>query len=166
VVRAMRAGNGVGSAFKMVAAEMPVPIAAEFARCCEESNMGVELRVAIQHMNERCPNNLDLKIFAVSVGLQFETGGNLVELLEQIAATIRERFKFYGKVAALTAEGKLSGLILGALPFATSGMMMATNPEYLRVLIVNPTGHYILGAALGLWAMGVLSLYRLTKLDY
>jgi len=166
MVRSLRAGHGLTAAIKLVATEMPVPIAVEFERCFEETNLGIEFRQAIENMTQRVPGNLDLKIFAVSVVLQHETGGNLVEVLEQIGYTIRERYKFYGKVAALTAEGKISGAILGALPFFTAAMIAISNPEYLRVLVQNPIGHYFVGAALLLWSVGVLWLVRLTKVDY
>lgn len=166
MVRSLRAGHGLSAAFKLVASEMPVPIAMEFARCFEEHNIGVEFRHAIEHMTERVPNNLDLKIFAVSVVLQHETGGNLIEILEQISHTIRERYKFYGKLAALTAEGKVSGLVLGALPFVTTAMISIGNTDYMSVLVRDPIGHYFIAAAALLWLSGIAWLARLTKVDY
>jgi tight adherence protein B len=166
MVRSLRAGHGLNAAIKLVATEMPVPVAVEFARCFEESNLGVEFRQAIGNMTERVPGNLDLKIFAVSVVLQHETGGNLIEVLDQIGYTIRERYKFYGKVAALTAEGKITGLILGALPFATVAMISVGNAEYMKVLIDHALGRYFIAAASLLWFVGALWLVRLTKVDY
>jgi tight adherence protein B len=166
MVRSLRAGHGLSAAIKLVATEMPVPVAVEFERCFEESSLGVDFREAVGNMTRRVPNNLDLKIFAVSVVLQHETGGNLVEVLDQIGHTIRERYKFYGKLAALTAEGKISGLILGILPFATAAFVSIGNPEYLRVLIDKPIGHYFIAAAFLLWSVGAMWLMRLTKVDY
>lgn len=166
MVRSLRAGHGVNSAMKLVASELPVPVAAEFARCFEEMNLGVELRQAVDNLTERVPGNLDLKILAVSISLQHETGGNLVELLDQISSTIRERYKFYGKLAALTAEGKVSGTILGSLPFVTTGLMLLTNPGYLQTLTTDPFGRYLMGAAVGVWCVGVIWLMRLTKLEF
>ena len=166
MVRSLRAGHGLNAAFKLVATEMPVPIAVEFARCFEETNIGVEFRDAVSNMTKRVPGNLDLKIFAVSVVLQHETGGNLVELLDQIAHTIRERYKFFGKLSALTAEGKVSGTILGALPFFTTALIAAGNTEYLRVLFTDTLGHYFIAGGLMMWLIGVTWLFRLTKVDY
>lgn len=166
MVRSLRAGHGINAAFKLVATEMPVPIAVEFARCFEETNIGVEFRDAVKNMTERVPGNLDLKIFAVSVVLQHETGGNLVELLEQISHTIRERYKFYGKLGALTAEGKVSGTILGALPFFTTAVIAIGNTEYLAVLLTDSMGHYFIATGLAMWLMGVSWLFRLAKVDY
>jgi tight adherence protein B len=166
MVRSLRAGHGLNAAIKLVATEMPIPVAVEFERCFEENNLGVDFRTAVQNMTMRVPGNLDLKIFAVSVVLQHETGGNLIEVLDQIGYTIRERYKFYGKLAALTAEGKVSGTILGALPFATAAMIAIGNPDYMKVLVINPLGRYFIGSALLLWAVGVAWLVRLTKVDY
>jgi tight adherence protein B len=98
MVRSLRAGHSVQSAFRLVATESPVPVAVEFARCADEYSLGVDFRSVVENLTQRVPNNLDLKIFGMSLILQHDTGGNLVELLEQIAYTIRERYKFYGKV--------------------------------------------------------------------
>ena len=166
MVRSLRAGHGVSAAFKLVATEMPVPIAVEFARCFDEHNLGVDFRVAVENLTKRVPDNLDLRIFAMSVVLQHETGGNLVEILEQIAYTIRERYKFYGKLAALTAEGKVSGVILGALPVGVTAVLSVTNGSYLSVLVEDPTGRMVALSGLSLWASGVAWLVRLTKVEY
>jgi tight adherence protein B len=166
MVRSLRAGHGLSAAFKLVATEMPLPIAVEFARCFEENNIGIEFRDAVQNMTKRVPNNLDLKIFAVSVVLQHETGGNLVEILEQIGHTIRERYKFYGKLAALTAEGRISGLILSFLPLVTTGLIASGNPEYIATLFRDPLGTYFVGAGILLWIAGVLWMARLSQVDY
>ena len=166
MVRSLRAGHGVSAAFKLVATEMPIPIAVEFARCFDEHNLGVDFRVAVENLTKRVPDNLDLRIFAMSVVLQHETGGNLVEILEQIAYTIRERYKFYGKLAALTAEGKVSGVILGALPLVVTAVLGATNGSYLSVLVDSPSGRMVALIGLLLWAAGVLWLFRLTKVEY
>jgi tight adherence protein B len=166
MVRSLRAGHGLNAAFKLVATEMPLPVAVEFARCFEEHNIGVDFRGAVENMTMRVPNNLDLKIFAVSVVLQHETGGNLVEILEQIAHTIRERYKFYGKVDALTAEGRISGLILAVLPFVTTLLIGMSNPDYISVLFKDSLGPYFIATGILLWVSGVAWMARLTRVDY
>lgn len=166
IVRSLKAGHGLNSGLKLVAQEMPSPVAVEFGRCFEEQQFGVDFREAMEHMTERVPDNLDLKIFAVSVVIQRETGGNLVEILDQIATTVRERFKFYGKVRALTAEGKISGYILGALPFVCLAMVALFRGEYLLPLVVDPIGRIIAFAGLGVWVLGVLWMSRMVKIDY
>jgi tight adherence protein B len=166
IVRSLRAGHGLSNGFKLVAGEMPPPVAVEFGRCFEEQQFGVEFRDAIEHMTQRVPNNIDLRIFAVSVVIQQETGGNLVEILEKIANTIRERYKFFGKLRALTAEGKYSGYILGALPFVCLGFVALLNPGYLVPLVANPLGRLIGLGGLTLWGLGVLWMSRMVKVDY
>lgn len=165
VIRALRAGHGVATGMRLVASEMPVPIAVEFGRCVEEQQLGVEFREAIRNMADRAPKNLDLKILAVSLIVQHETGGNLVEILDQIAGTLRERFKFYGKLKALTAEGRYSGYILGSLPFGCAFFIVILRPEYLRPLVTDKLGAVFLLGGIGLWLLGILWMRRLVRVD-
>lgn len=165
IVRSLRAGHGVASGFKLVATEMPVPVAVEFGRCFEEQNVGVEFREAVANITKRVPQNLDLKIFAVSVVIQHETGGNLVEILEQIGTMLRERFKFYGKLRALTAEGRAAAVILGSLPFIAAILISILNKKYLSPLFSDPMGHAILGAGIISWVFGFLWLRTLSQVD-
>jgi tight adherence protein B len=166
MVRSLRAGHGISSGFKLVSQEMAPPVAIEFARCFEEQNAGVEFREAVRNMTGRVPKNLDLKIFAVSIGIQHETGGNLVEILEQIANTIRERFKFYGKLRALTAEGRASGIVLGALPFICALLVALLNPGYLKPLVEDSVGRLFAIGGVSLWLLGVLWMRKLVQVDY
>ncbi|HEX9052690.1 MAG TPA: type II secretion system F family protein, partial [Anaeromyxobacter sp.] len=163
--RSLRAGHALPSAFQVVAGEMPQPIAIEFARAFEEQKLGLSLEQAVVQMSARAPGNGDLKIFAVSAVIQRETGGNLAEILDKIAGTIRERYKFYGKLRALTAEGRASGLVLGALPIGVGALLSTTNPAYFGKLLDNAKGQTILAVAAALWLLGVFSLHRLTKLE-
>lgn len=166
LVRSLRAGHGVSSGFKLVATEMPMPIAVEFGRCFEEQNVGVEFRQAVENMTKRVPQNLDLRIFAVSVVIQHETGGNLVEILEQIGTMLRERFKFYGKLRALTAEGRVSGIILGSLPFVAAMLISVLNPKYLQPLFKDPIGLWILAAGFMSWLLGFFWLRMLSQVEF
>jgi tight adherence protein B len=165
VVRALRAGHGVSAGMRLVATEMPIPVASEFGRCVEEQQLGVEFREAVRNMADRVPKNLDLKILAVSLIIQHDTGGNLVEILDQISRTLRERFKFYGKLRALTAEGRYSGYILGSLPFACAGMLLIVRPGYLTPLVTDPLGSAFLLGGLILWVLGVLWMRRMVQVD-
>jgi len=166
ITRSLQAGHGLGAGFKLVATEMPLPIAVEFGRCFEEQNVGVEFRQSIENLTRRVPNNLDLRIFAVSVVIQHQTGGNLVDILAQIATTLRERFVFYGKVRALTAEGRASAIILGALPFVAALLITVTNPTYLGPLIEDPIGNMMLLAGFVLWGLGFLWIRSLIQVEY
>jgi tight adherence protein B len=166
LARSLRAGHSLTSAFKLVASEMPGPINLEFARAYEEQNLGVSFYRAVEQMVSRVPDNSDLKIFAVSVIVQKETGGNLVEMLEKLADTIRARYQFYGKLAALTAEGQMSGLVLGALPIATALFLMFVNLKYISLLVTKPLGHAILTYTVISWVVGLIWLRQMGKVEY
>lgn len=166
MARSLKAGHGISSAFKLVAMEMPPPIAVEFGRCFEEHNVGLEFRDAVTKMTLRVPSNLDLKLFAVSLIIQHDTGGNLVEILEKIAITIRERFKFFGKLRALTAEVKASGFVLALLPFIFAIAITIINPKYLIPLIEEPLGNAIIAMAAVLWILGLFGIRTLSRIDY
>lgn len=166
MARSLMAGHGIGAGFKLVATEMPPPIAIEFGSCFEEHNLGVDFRKAVTNMTTRVPDNLDLKLFAVSVMIQHETGGNLVEILEKISYTLRERYKFYGKLSALTAEGRISAVILGSLPFVCGLAIMLMNPKYINPLFTDSLGRWFLLGGLSLWGSGILWLKQMAQVDY
>lgn len=163
--RSLRAGHAMTAAFQVVASEMPEPVSVEFARAYEEQRLGLSLERAVVQMAERSPGNGDLKIFAVSSVIQRETGGNLAEILEKIADTIRQRFRFKGKVRALTAEGRASAAVLGLLPFVIAVMLSVISPGYLDTLPATPLGRTILAGGTALWAVGLVWLHRMTQLE-
>ena len=163
MARSLRAGHALSSAFKMVATEMPTPVSLEFARAFEAQELGMPFEKAVADMTRRAPNNQDLKIFALSVIVQKETGGNLVEIIEKIADTIRQRAKFQGKLAGLTAEGRMSSYIVGALPFVTLVFLLFANRPYIMPLFTTDLGHYLLGAAVFLWTLGFAWMKSMTK---
>lgn len=163
--RSLRAGHALPASFQVVAGEMPQPIAIEFARAYEEQKLGLSLEQAVVQMAARAPANGDLQIFAVSTVIQRETGGNLAEILDKIAGTIRERYKFYGKLRALTAEGRASGVVLGVLPIGVVLILLSMNPTYMIRLFDNPVGNAILAFAVVSWILGILWIWRLTKLE-
>jgi tight adherence protein B len=163
--RAIKAGHALPSSFKLVAQECPAPVAVEFAKAYEQQNLGLAFEQAVVAMTERVPSNLDLKLFAVSVMIQKETGGNLVEVLTAIADTMRERFKFYSKLRALTAEGRLSGWILGALPIVVAFIIYLTNRDYLSEL-GHGLGRTILLGGVTMWLIGVAWIRKLAQVEY
>ncbi len=163
--RSLRAGHATSVAFQMVATEMPEPVSVEFGRAFEEQRLGLPLEQAIVHMTERAPKNRDLKIFAVSVVIQKETGGNLAELLSGLAETIRARYRFQGKLRALTAEGRASGVALALIPVAFVVALQVLNPTYFQPLVEQPVGHTIILYTILAWVGGLVWLHRLTKVD-
>jgi tight adherence protein B len=164
--RSLRAGHALPSSFKLVATEMPAPVSIEFGRAFEEQNLGLAFERAVVQMTRRAPANADLKLFAVSVIIQKETGGNLVEIIEKIAETIRSRYRFYGKLRALTAEARVSAWVIGALPFVAGLAAFVVNPEYMSQLFTKPLGKLFLGYSMGSWVFGVFMLRKLSQVDY
>ncbi len=128
--------------------------------------MGSDFRDAVRNMTKRVPQNLDLRIFATSLIIQHETGGNLVEVLETISHTVRERFRFAGKLRALTTETRSSGYVLGALPFVTGAALAMIRPSYLEPLYRDPLGQALALCGALLWIGGVLWMRRLSEVDY
>jgi tight adherence protein B len=163
MARSLRAGHALSSAFKMVATEMPTPVSMEFGRAFESQELGMPFERAVADMTRRAPDNQDLKIFALSVIVQKETGGNLVEIIEKIADTVRARYKFHGKLAGLTAEGRMSSYIVGALPFVTMVFLLFANRPYIMPLFTTDGGHFILMCGGMMWGLGFLWMRSMMK---
>jgi tight adherence protein B len=163
ISRALRAGHSLASGFNLVAEEMSEPIAREFGRAYEAQNLGKPLDQALEEMTERVPN-LDLRFFATAVILQRQTGGDLAEILDKIGYLIRERFKIWGQVQALTGEGRLSGIVLLALPPALFLAMWRLNADYCMMLFTDPMGHQMLAAAVILQVVGALVIRKIVNI--
>ncbi len=163
VARALRAGHSLAAGLHVVAEEMPVPIADEFNRVYEEQNLGIPIDEALKSMCERVPN-LDLRFFVTSVCIQRQTGGDLAEILDKIGYVIRERFKIMGMVKALTAEGRLSGVILIALPFVLFLTMLHIKYDYVEKLWTHPLGVKMSVAALVMQLVGALVIRHIINI--
>jgi len=166
MARSLRAGHALSSAFQLVSTEMPEPISIEFARAFEEQRLGVPLERAVREMGARAPSNGDLKIFAVSTIIQKETGGNLAEILDGIATTVRERYRFFGKLRSLTAEARVSAWFVSLMPIALAAFLVFSQPGYMVRLVDNDMGRTILAGGVGAWMLGVVWFQRLTQFDY
>ncbi len=160
----LRAGHAFTSALGLVAEEMTDPIASEFQRVFEEQTYGMPLEDALQGMMQRV-DSLDLKFFAIAVMIQRETGGNMAEILDSIGHTIRERFKILGQVQTLTAQGRLSGWVLGFLPIGLGAALYLMNPDYLGILFTDPRGKLLLGFAGGLQITGFLLIRKIINIQ-
>ena len=147
----------------VVAEEMPSPIAEEFGRVYEEQNLGIAIEDAMRTMCERVPN-LDLRFFVTSVAIQRQTGGDLAEILDRIGHVIRERFKILGQVKALTAEGRLSGVVLIALPIGLFLMMMWMKPDYIELLWKDPMGVKMSIGAIILMLLGSYAIKKIVDI--
>jgi tight adherence protein B len=163
VARALRAGHSLAAGMHVVAEEMPSPIAEEFNRVYEEQNLGIPIEDALKAMTERVPN-LDLRFFVTSVLVQRTTGGDLSEILDKIGYVIRERYRILGQVQALTAEGRLSGVILIILPFALFLLMLYLKPDYIEKLWTHEVGIKLSCAALVLQVVGALVIKKIVNI--
>ncbi|MEN1679500.1 MAG: type II secretion system F family protein [Planctomycetota bacterium] len=163
VARALRAGHSLAAGFNLVASEMNAPIGKEFGRTYEEQNLGMPMEEALENMTERVPN-LDLKFFATAVILQRQTGGDLAEILDKIGRLIRERFQIWGQIQALTGEGRLSGIVLLALPPALFGAVWQMNPDYLMLLFTDDLGKKMLVGALLMQLFGAIAIRKIVNI--
>jgi tight adherence protein B len=160
VARALRAGHSLAAGLHVVAEEMPAPISKEFGRVYEEQNLGIPLEEALKGMCDRVPN-LDLKFFVTSVAIQRQTGGDLAEILDRIGHVIRERFKILGQVKALTAEGRLSGVVLIAMPIGLFLLMLWMKPDYVQLLWTDPMG---IKMSIGAIVLVLIGSYAIKKI--
>jgi len=163
IARALRAGHSLAAGFKLVADEMSDPIAAEFNRVFEEQNLGLPFEEALENMTERVPN-LDLKFFVTAIILQRQTGGDLAEILDKIGHLIRERFQILGQVQALTGEGRLSGVVLLALPPVLFVTVYRMNPEYLMLLFTDELGKKMLIGGIITQIVGALVIRKIVNI--
>lgn len=153
ISRALRAGHSLASGISLVAEEMNDPIRYEFERVYEAQNLGRPLEESLEELTDRVPN-LDLRFFVTAVILQRQTGGDLAEILDKIGHLIRERFKIFGQIQALTGEGRLSGVVLLALPPVLFVVMYRLNPDYAMVLFTDPMGQKMLAVAVIMQLIG------------
>ena len=161
--RALSAGHGFAEAMHMVSAEMPEPIATEFRKTYEEQNLGLSLKLALENLVDRIPL-LDLRMCITAVLIQRETGGNLAEILEKVAYTIRERFRIMGDLKTLTTSSRMSAWLLCALPIGVTFVITAMNPEYMAILWKDYRGHYLIAAALFLQVTGMLIVRKILRI--
>jgi tight adherence protein B len=153
LIRALRAGHSLTSGFVMVGRELPDPVGSEFAQVADEVQLGQTLRNALANLSYRV-NSPDLPFFVTAVSIQQETGSNLAEVLENLASVMRERFKLFGKVRALTAMGRASSNLLAAWPVVMVVAMYMVNREYIAPLWEEPMGHTLVIISVAMVAVG------------
>ncbi|ACX52175.1 Type II secretion system F domain protein [Ammonifex degensii KC4] len=161
----MRAGFGMLQAMDVVRREMPPPISQEFGRTLAELGLGMGVEEALERLSHRVPSD-DLDLAVTAVIIQRQVGGNLAEILDNIATTIRERVRLKGEIRALTAQGRISALIIGLLPLALALILSLINPSYLLTLIYEPLGRIMLGLGAAGEIVGVLLLRKITEVEF
>jgi tight adherence protein B len=161
--RALRAGHGLASGMRLVAEEMKGPIADEFGRVFEEQNLGIPIEMSLRGMSERIPT-MDVRFFTIAVIIQRATGGDLAEVLDKIGRLIRQRFELHGHVRALTAEGRLSGIVLLALPPGLLGFLSISNYNYVSTLFTTPLGNKMLMITAALQLVGAWMIQKIVAI--
>lgn len=163
VARALRSGHSLASGLHVVVDEMPAPIADEFSIAYEEQNLGIPIENALKGMVTRMPN-MDLKLFVTAVAIQRQAGGDMAEILDKISYIIRERFKIMGQVQALTGEGRISGIVLMALPIALFFAVYHLNPEYVMLLFTDELGRKMIAVAAVLQVLGAIAIKKIVNI--
>jgi len=158
--RALRSGHSLASGLSVVASEMPAPISTEFHNCFEEQNLGISIDKALLNMYDRVPN-VDLQFFITAVAIQRQAGGDLAEILSKISGLVRERFQILGQVKALTGEGRISGIVLMALPIVLFFTVYYLNPDYVMVLFEHEDGRKMLTGAILLQILGAFVIRKI-----
>jgi len=161
--RALRAGHGLASGLRLVADEMKGPIADEFGRVFEEQNLGIPIEMSLRGMADRIPA-MDVRFFVIAVIIQRSTGGDLAEVLDKIGKLIRQRFELFGHVKALTAEGRLSGVVLLALPPGLLGFLSVSNYNYVSPLFNSPLGNKMLMVTAAFQLVGAWSIRKIVQI--
>ena len=163
MARSMQAGHAFTSALQVAVKECPPPLSQELRAVFEEINFGISTAQAMQGLAMRVASE-DMRYFAVAVVIQSETGGNLAEILKNTARLIRERQKIAGVVRVLSAEGRISAVILSLLPFVLAALMSLVNPGFVSRLWTDPMGLQLVYVSLILMAFGILWMWRLVQI--
>jgi tight adherence protein B len=147
----------------MIANEVGEPVASEFRQLFEEQKFGLPVRDALMNLTERVPL-VDVKFFVTAVMLQRETGGNLAEILDNLSYVIRERFKILRQVRVHTAQGRLTMVLLMALPPTIVVVMQLLNPGFIHPLFADPLGHALIVGGIALQTMGYFVIRKIIRI--
>jgi tight adherence protein B len=163
MVSALRAGNSTMGALGIAAKEAPEPIRREFRTCFDEQSYGVDLRAAMENLFARVPLP-DVRIIATAILIQKESGGNLAEVLDKTASVIRDRFRLRDQIRAHSAQGRLTGWILTAMPVAMGILLFILNPKYITVLFTHPLGQKLTAAGAAMNILGLVVIRRIVSI--
>lgn len=160
--RSVQAGQTIASAMQVVAAECRQPLAREFANCCDQQNLGLGFEAALQDLARRVPI-VELRILAIALIVQRQTGGNPVEVINNLSDLIRKRMKLTQRLKTLTGEGRMQAAVLILLPILMFVGLRISRPEYVQSLIDHPR---LLGAVVWAQILGSIWIHRITRLDF
>ncbi len=163
ISQALRAGHSLASGIHLISEQMPDPAGPEFGRVFQEQNLGIRIEEALDNMAQRV-DSLDVRFFVTAVQIQRQTGGDLAEVLDKIGSIIRGRIELFGQVQALTAEGRMSGYVLLALPVLVFLVETQVNPKYAGMLLYDDTGRLMLFGAIVLQIMGFAMIKKIVNI--
>jgi tight adherence protein B len=165
IARALRAGHALPTALQMVSEEIPAPVGSEFRLLFDQQNFGMSLPEALRAFGNRIPL-VDARFFVTAVLTQREMGGNLSEVLDKLAAVIRDRFKVKRQVRAVSAHGRITGAVLMALPPVVAGILFVISPAHIRLLVDDPLGVQMVIGGVVLQTIGIIAIRRILRVEY
>ncbi|PCI33590.1 MAG: pilus assembly protein TadB [Alphaproteobacteria bacterium] len=165
IVRSLRAGHPINAAMELVTLEMPDPIGTEFGLAVDEMTYGLDIQEALENMSDRVEMP-DFEFMVVSISIQYETGGNLAEILENLSKIIRDRYSLKRKVKALSSEGRISAILLAVLPVMALTLLMISSPDYYGDVVDDPLFLKSVLIVLGMFLTGNYIMYRLVNFRY
>jgi tight adherence protein B len=163
LARSLAVGHAFSESLRQVGTEMPDPIAGEFLTTFEEQKLGLGIKLALDRLTERVPL-LDLRLCVTAMHIQRETGGNLAEILDKVAQTIRERFKLMEDFRTMTTSSRTSGWVLCAIPFMLVVALTAVDPEYMSILLHDPRGHYVIAFGIVWQILGIITIKKIMNI--
>ena len=164
VGRALRAGHPLTAGFKMAADDGPEPVAGEFRRVFEEQRFGLPIQDSLLGMADRV-NIVDVRILVTAILIQREVGGNLAEILDNLSAVVRARFTIRRQIRVYTAQGRMTGYLLSALPIILFSMLYMINAEYMSILFTDPIGKILIVVAITMQLIGFMWIRKIIKIE-
>lgn len=164
ISNSLKAGYSFLQAMELVAQEMPPPISVEYRRVLKEVSLGVPTETSLEALARRVGSD-DMDLVVTCVLIQRQVGGNLADVLDTIAFTIRQRIRIKGEIKTLTAQGRFSGLIVSLLPFALAGLVSVINPTYMKLLFTHPLGRPMLMVAFVSELVGIFVIRQITDIE-
>lgn len=165
VVRSLRAGHPVSAALGLVSREMSDPAGSEFGIVVDEMTYGLDLSEALNNLAERVPHD-DLRYLVVTVQIQYMVGGNMAEVLGNLAQVIRDRYQMFAKIKAITSEGRASAVIVGVLPFFVSSVILLASPRFFTDVSADPLFPILIGMGFSLMVIGQFTIYRMVNFKF
>ncbi|MGE5542175.1 MAG: type II secretion system F family protein, partial [Bacillota bacterium] len=163
IANSLRSGYSLLQALDAVAREMPKPVSSEFGRVVQEAGFNIPLEDSLAALLKRVESD-DLDLLVTAILVQRQVGGNLAEVLDRISTTIRERMRILGEVRTLTAQGRISGLVVSLLPVALCGVLTVMNREYMMTFFMHPLGKALIGVACLMQVTGMLIVRKIVNI--